>query len=967
MTDFDFSFFREDESKPRVQVRDWMKDYKFVQVTADILAEVIDACLASPTKRVAIDLETSGIDNRVFDGRTKDHIVGVCLSPDGKTGYYIPLRHKVGTEHNVPWSLFEREFRRLIAAIEAGLIVAIFHNGEFDQEFLEFWGGEPFGTWDKPSQWEDTLIEIYLDDSRRRNKRLKILVKEEFGIDQIELDELFPPDHPKHKLDFSLLDPSREDVTQYGGSDAIFTFLLDAKYRPRIVGKEANPDQRVVYAIEKATVAATRWMQRNRIKVSRAKVRELILLAQKEWYESVLEVYTAASEILGRDVMPGKYKYLFERIVLDDPDNLVVDQLEAAARPSQSTHPDPVMPVDGIGLDKQPKKFPPIYDVNAPAQLGVMFEEMQIPGLRLTDKSQEAFEKGETGKLQIKTSKDELERIIEDAGESYPFMKKIRRFRETSKAMSSYLIPMWEDIEPTDDTMRINFKAHKVDTGRFATPAKDDRDKNKRMIGWPSINLQSMPATYDPDRPACMTRLRECIIARDPGKVIVAIDYSGVELRLVTNLSREPKWVEEYFRCSSCARTFNRGDGNSTPEAPPPRCPNCGSDKIGDLHTLTALEVYGHDAGNRADWKQLRQNAKATNFALCYGGGGNAVCRATGCEKNEGWRIKRQFDGTYKGLQKWWGHQHVFGRKHGYVLTAFGRKYPVPDITSGDGGFRSKAERNAVNGPIQGSSADITKASMALVYKEVKKRGWMDKVLMIITMHDELVFEIDLDILEEAIEVLMHCMIRNQFILNMRWPIPLTSDVEIGFDWTVPWSLNEMRYREVRFKGNKKVKKPKDKAEVLAWEALPDSWPEILKPHFRYKDWNALQAAIKQGAFGIKPPEAGQDNPAPEPPPEASAPQPAPQPEPESTPLAAMGLPSLKAGAVFEYRIKVPLTLGTMNALAEAIHKCRGRGTKKLRLVASDGTVLDGVNEVLGEVLVSDQEFTIIANNALGL
>jgi hypothetical protein len=219
----------------------------------------------------------------------------------------------------------------------------------------------------------------------------------------------------------------------------------------------------------------------------------------------------------------------------------------------------------------------------------------------------------------------------------------------------------------------------------------------------------------------------------------------------------------------------------------------CGSDKIGDLHTLTALAIYGEDSVKRPDWKQLRQYAKGTNFALCYGGGGNAVDAATGCGKQEGWRIKDQFDKTYKGLKIWWDVQHRFARKYGYVLTAFGRRYPLPDINHEMGGFRAKAERNATNGPIQGSSADITKLAMGLVYKECKQRGWLDKAHMLITMHDELVFEIDRDILAEAIDTFVSIMNRNQALLRLKWPVPLTSDVEMGPDWTVPWDLKKCR------------------------------------------------------------------------------------------------------------------------------------------------------------------------------
>ena len=1067
----------------------WMATKRFVLVTPENLVECIEACINGVKGRFSLDLETTGLDNRVYNGETKDKIVGVCLSGDGVTGWYIPLRHKKGAEHNVPFMTFDSEFRRLMAAVDEGKVKALFHNGKFDQEFLEFNGNEPYGNWDAPKNWEDTLILAYLRNSRARRKSLKVLSEASndepsqeqialvggrgLGMKMYELEDLFPEDHPKNQYDFSLLDPSEEGPLIYGCSDGICTWLLADLLLDDVLKPKKHPyNQGVVYIIEKLCVAATRWMERNGIQTDPEKVMALIKLGQQEWHDSVMDVYRSASEILGRDIMPGYYKLLLYgspedgityKFVSDDPLNLLAQQVQTAKNRENRYFPNPVGFVTSRG-----KRWPLIYDVNAPAQLGQMFEEMGVPGLIYTEKSQQNVDKS---KWQVKTAKDVLERIIDEAEDKFPFMKLIKRFRETNKALSSYLYPMLEYSDPDDYTMRVGFVAHKVDTGRFSTPAKERElgvANKSQLPGWPEINFQSMPATYDPKRPACMTRLRECIVARE-GYYIVAIDYSGEELRLVTNLSGEAKWLDEFFHCSSCDRKFSRGDGASTPPPPPARCPNCGSDKIGDLHTLTALGVYGQDAPTRDNWKALRGYAKcvhpdtlvglfeggthagirplhvltfgaddhflpvrrmtsvwdgqqdipvqstynggvrhlfhvvtrrgiltcsdqhaflrsdgslaslslglavgdmlaepnnapylnppiwtrlkyrpfegvpevevqttpdmayfaglflgdgskggtttigiahgligkidktgttynqwqdllvaalhavgfaprrlpksvymgsrhvmrfletldlvdgvaggrtlrvplwvlqagsegvlqflgglfdtdgtvnkidagiswttkdavfagqiaalvhalgvtpavepswnktygrwyyrvnvrasdalqvakymqhpgkrsrlretssgsrypnkvlaiipagnmpcvdisldtkehiywtngllthnSTNFALCYGGGGNAVVRATGCDKNEGWRIKTQFDATYLGLKRWWAGQHRFAKEYGFVLTAFGRIYPVPDIWSADGGFRSKAERNSVNGPIQG-------------------------------------------------------------------------------------------------------------------------------------------------------------------------------------------------------------------------------------------------------------------------
>jgi len=978
-----------DDRKP-IEFQPWMEsgDFNFILVTPDNIGECIDACINGVNKRFALDLETTGIDNRVDKATraTKDKIVGVCLSGDGITGWYIPLFHQEGEEHNVPWSVFEPQFRRLMAAVDANEVVAIFHNGKFDMEFLEFHGGEPFGKWDGVARWEDTLILAYLRHSRSRRKGLKALSEAPtdadnshvcggpgLGMKMLELADLFPEDHPKSKYDYSLVNPSDKGPLIYGCSDAICTYLLCDLLLPEIVSPKDGFSQLQIYRVEKACVIACRWMERNLIPTSPEKVMELIKLGQQEWFDSIMEVYRAASEILGRDVMPGYYKVLRDNWVHDDPLNLLPDQVLRAKSLEDRFYPNPVGKADTRG-----QVWPLIYDVNAPQKLGMMFDEMGVPGLVRTEKSG-----------QVKTSKEVLEGVIKEAEARFPFMGLIKRFRETNKALSNYLFPMLEDVDPNDFTMRINFNAHKVDTGRFSTPAKEKElasKKTKRIPGWPEINLQSMPATYDPRRPACMTRLRECIVAR-PGYKLVAIDFAGEELRLVTNLSREPLWLTEFFRCSGCTRAFPRGDGSKTPAPPPTRCPNCGSDKIGDLHTLTALSIYGNDALTRPEWKQLRGNAKGVNFALCYGGGGNAVVRACKVDKNEGWRIKNQFDGTYTGLKQWWTGQHRFANEHGFVLTAFGRKYPVPDIWSADGGFRSKAERNSVNGPIQGSGADVIKVAMALIYKLCKKKGWLDICRLIASMHDELVFEIRDDIIEEAIALIVPLMTSNKFVMAKRWPVPLTCDTEIGQDWTVKWDLNEMLNREVRFDGDKKVKEPRKPAlkdfdspadykdalgayeqSAADWEAMPHTFPTTLRKVFK-----SLHA---DGHL-----EAEASTPEPEPEPVEATPEPVeatPEPEREAAPdeplvaergvevapaveLPAAEMPTFnppkgnQSGGFYDFTLRAPMTTITCVKLAKVIVACRNGGTRKLRLLLPDGTVLGGWSD--GELIVNDQMF----------
>lgn len=937
----DLFTFLEDTNTLKVDPKPWMHggDYTLARATNDTLPSIIDDCIAGGL--YALDLETTGLNSCVFDGETVSKIVGCCLSPDGKRGFYIPLRHKTGQEHNVSWSLWKREMQRLIDSPAR----AIFHNGKFDQEFLQNCGGEPLGEWDEPKKWEDTLILAYLRDTRSKSKGLKHLSKVELGMEMIELEELFPEDRRKGDLDFSDLDPSWEPVTWYGASDAICTWNLYQKLHPQVIPPSMGQrGQGIIYAIEKLCVASTRWMERARIMTDQVKARELIRIGQREWLASLEEVYESSSAIVGRDVRPGYYRIMQGavqglegfRFDTEEVSPSYMDRVETARAVATKGKLDPLNEKKKVktvtkrvaSLNKEAKgvtedvEFPVVYDVLSAQQLGALLRECKVPGLTATEKSG-----------QVNTSADELEKVLESVGDKFPFAGKIKRFREVSKALSTYLLPLIEDCHP-DGSLRAYFNAFSIDTGRFNAPSS----KNPKMDGGTRFPFHGTPATYDPNRPECMGRIRECIIAR-PGKVIAGIDFSSVELRIVTNISSEPKWLREFFHCSGCDKMFPMGTAEDpVPVAPPPYCPDCGSDKIGDLHTLTALSLYGEDAPKRENWKQLRSFGKSCNFALCYGGSGNAVVTATGCDKNEGYRIKDQFDKTYKVLSGWWKTQAIAAKKYKFVTTAFGRRYPLPDIDHEMGGFRAKAERNAVNGPIQGclhfdskiptslglltvkelwdrqaggeydrfkvwtgkawvdgralfsgvkelrvttfsngitirtspehlfrvlgkegdlrwvrqddlkvgfyaatdsgnrdnqdyqytqvtdkvvtnqfvtmydievfdddhafvcdgmvvhnTSADITKIAMGLVYRECKQRGWLDKVHMLITMHDELVFEIDKDILEEAVDIFVRLMCRNELVQKLNWPVPLTSDVEMGPNWMVEWDLKKIR------------------------------------------------------------------------------------------------------------------------------------------------------------------------------
>ncbi len=769
MTDgLDEFFGLSTKSKSLVTPEPWMKSCTLEVIWEDRIPEVIDQCIKAGV--YGLDTEATGLDTRVFNGVTQDKIVGLCLAPDIDHGYYIPLRHQKG--RNVSFSFMVAQYKRLRESAS----VAVFHNAKFDQELLEYdpgFVGQGTRAFNDISTWEDTMLLALLDDSKAKKRGLKALAETILQRKMIELDQLFP-EGTKY-LNFSLLDPDDPAIGWYAAADAVNTLMLYHYYKPRVF--DQPPKQGAVYKIEKACLLSVRWMQRNRLRINLDRVQQLIQLGQDEAFDSLCEVYEGASEILKRDVTPAYFRHLQKHFVRGDPKQTFNDQVESSLAATKFwTQQEKLLKVK----DLAGREFPAHYDMMSPQQLGSLLEEMKVPGLKYTEKSK-----------QVSTTAKDMDELLEDVGDSMPFLVKIKRFRNVQKALGTYLNHLWEDTDRRDNTLRVQFKQDGTDTGRFSTPGEKEKENCIRN-GGTKFNLHSLPQAGKKGVPDCLAKIREVLEGEDD-EFIVSIDFSGVELRIITNLSREPLWVAEFFRCSDCGKKFDQGDGTCTPPAPPKFCPDCGSDKIGDLHTLTALAIYGAEAKNQKDWKQKRGRGKSTNFALSYGGGPSAVQRAAGVDREESYRIKDKFDGTYTVLQGWWKAQKAFVRKHHYVVTPFGRKCPLPDITNPDHKISSKAERNSTNAPVQGFSADITKLAMGAIYQECLKRDWLDKVKMLITIHDELVFAIKKDVVEEAIAVLYEIMTNHRAIQFLKYPIPLTSDVEIGHNWAVPWNLFEIR------------------------------------------------------------------------------------------------------------------------------------------------------------------------------
>jgi hypothetical protein len=885
-------------NRPTVEKKSWMEDVDFRLATVADLDTIVEECIAA--KIFGLDLETTGLDSRTYktdSGKkeTYDKITGYCLAPSSKKGWYLPVRHKgEGAKCNIPPRLVTEAIQKIVLSGSK----AVFHNAKFDQKFLKFEPSGEIADWDDHNLWEDTIILAYLRDPREKQKGLKYLAKTELNREMIELEELFTPEAKKSKrLDFSTLDPAWDPVVWYAAADAVNTLSLYDILSPTVIEKDSHgKSQKSVYKLEKACLASTMWMEDCEIYIDREKLVELIKVGQVEWWDSIKDVYADASLILGRDVRP-RWVYEMERIynpqVVDPTFSEIREKCMLISPESPPTGIKKVVAKIGSPKIKEEVSFPDTYDVTNPPKLGTMMREMGIEGLVATE-----------GTGQVKTDQETLDQIIEEAGEKYPFMKKVKRLREVAKGLTSYLFSLYWDSTPErapQGRVKASFDGFKVDTGRFATPTPKEKRKEffNGQVRW---MVHGTPASHDKSKPDCVRRIREVVASR-PGWYVFAIDYSGVELRIVSNLSGEKKWIDEFFHCSSCDKNFPRD------QRPPPFCPECGSDKIGDLHTLTALSVFGEGIKGTPEFKQRRNESKGVNFGMCYGGGPAAVQRAVGTDYEESCRIKNKFDSTYRTLQKWWKVQHGTAKKQKYVTTSFGRRYPVPDIDHEYGSFRAKAERNAVNGPVQGTSSDIIKLAMALIYKEMKKRGWLDTVLMTITIHDELVFEIHESVVGEAVQIIERIM-TEETTKNLDWLVPLKVDVEFGSKWTTPYNLTEM-----------------------TWNKSDKKWTPVFAKVFPWHYNHYLSC----GGVPVEGVEAESH----------TAPSDGTQvPPPYQPPAAKLARDTLlknfdKATNTYTYVVRDEyMTSGNAEKLAAVVMRCRDMGVDKVKLTDSSGESL---------------------------
>ena len=349
------------------------------------------------------------------------------------------------------------------------------------------------------------------------------------------------------------------------------------------------------------------------------------------------------------------------------------------------------------------------FNIASPKQLGiVLFEKMELV---------KKPKKTKTG--QYATGED----ILSYLAKEHEIIKDIQEYRQYKKLQSTYVDALPNEVNPKTGRIHTQYMQAVAATGRLSSN---------------NPNLQNIPIRTERGK-----EVRKSFIPRDENYVLLAADYSQIELRIIAALSAEENMME----------AFKNGE---------------------DIHASTAAKVFNVplDEVTRAQ----RSNAKTVNFGIVYGVSAFGLSNQTDLSRSEAKELIDTYYVTYPKLKAYMSAQVDFAREHGYVETVLNRRRYLKDINSRNAMVRSGAERNAVNAPIQGSAADIIKLAMINIHNRFEKENFKSKMLL--QVHDELVFDAHKEELEVIRPIIKYEM-ENAFKMS----VPLDVEVGTGENW----------------------------------------------------------------------------------------------------------------------------------------------------------------------------------------
>ena len=349
------------------------------------------------------------------------------------------------------------------------------------------------------------------------------------------------------------------------------------------------------------------------------------------------------------------------------------------------------------------------FNLASPKQLGpILFDK-----LKLVEKPK----KTKTG--QYSTAEDVLSYLAKE----HPIVSDILDWRSLKKLQNTYVDALPKEINPKTGRIHTIYNQAVAATGRLSSN---------------NPNLQNIPI-----RTPRGQQVRKAFIPRDKNHVLLAADYSQIELRIIAALSKDEGMVSA-FRNKE------------------------------DIHQATAAKVF--DVALEDVTRAQRSNAKTVNFGIIYGVSAFGLSQQTDLSRGEAKELIDTYYATYPKLRNYIHEQVDFARDNGYVTTVLGRRRYLKDINSQNAVVRGAAERNAVNAPIQGSAADIIKLAMIAIQHRLVKENWQSKMLL--QVHDELVFDVPKEEID-ALQTMVKTEMENAFSID----VPLVVDIGIGNNW----------------------------------------------------------------------------------------------------------------------------------------------------------------------------------------
>lgn len=347
------------------------------------------------------------------------------------------------------------------------------------------------------------------------------------------------------------------------------------------------------------------------------------------------------------------------------------------------------------------------FNLNSPKQMGeVLFEKLHLPKSKKT-----------------KTGYSTRNEVLEELYDSHPIIPVILQYRQLAKLKSTYTDALAKLIDPKSGHIHTQFRQTVTTTGRLSST---------------DPNLQNIPIRLAEGR-----KVRKAFLASDSDHVLLAADYSQIELRLLAHYAEDHALLD----------SFRHNE---------------------DIHERTAREIF--NVGKGEVDRDLRRRAKAVNFGIIYGISGYGLSRDLGIDRSDAQQYIDRYFQRYPQVDAYLKRTVAEAKERGYVTTLLGRRRYLPDLKSRNYNVRSFAERTAMNTPLQGSAADIIKGAMVHLYRTLAEQGLRSKIIL--QVHDELIVDCCRDELPLVVP-LMRRIMEETYTLR----VPLVVDMKMGDDW----------------------------------------------------------------------------------------------------------------------------------------------------------------------------------------